>query len=533
MKDPDWSVAATGLNSLSLSWLNVSSADAHSSTGAGNSSLGPTAELLSAWLSSPAAITLLVSFYIVVLTIGLFGNTLVAVAILSQKLIRNFLLLNLCISDFFVCIMSGPISIAAALNHVWSLGAVSCRLAFFFQTIPVAASTLSLMMLSLDRYTSIKHPRIMTRAQSATRVQHWMVAAIWLLAALVSGPLLWARHVSPGGGCEELWPSRSFRAAYTVVLMLVVYVVPSLTVAICHHSVGHKLYATSLKAAAANGDIPLPMPIIPNRPKEVIIIASVHNDAPSKIMQFRAEEESESSVSDTRRGEKGSGFRHHRHAAIRRKKRERERAAGRRSGRHAHGHAQEGAATGGAGGSKVTRLRPGPPTAAPKPRPPLTKQMSRQSLNSRKRLANMLVAMVVVFVTCWFPYVIVKVSLEFDTEMEELLRSVLPFCLLLGHTHSTINPLVYWSLNRQSLQLNASCYDWLKRGNRDSSHQESKFYFANHLRFLSNHNPGRQKHHPPPSSTNEAALGVFHPRYTVPKPQNRLNQKRESSVYLA
>lgn len=38
-------------------------------------------------------------------------------------------------------------------------------------------------------------------------------------------------------------------------------------------------------------------------------------------------------------------------------------------------------------------------------RPPLTKQMSRQSLHSRRRLANMLVALVVVFATCWLPYV--------------------------------------------------------------------------------------------------------------------------------
>lgn len=270
-------------------------------------------------------------------------------------------------------------------------------------------------------------------------------------------------------------------------------------------------------------------------------------------MQFRqgeeSEEESESVDEKGVRHEPGStrAFRHHRHAAIRRKKRPSSMVMRPSTSRRLN------SGKSGSGGStisgsvkredpqgKIIRMKKTGggglgPGGVGAPKPPLTKQMSRQSLHSRKRLANMLVAMVVVFVTCWFPYVIVRISIEFNTRLDEFLRSVLPFCLLLGHTHSTINPLVYWSLNRQSLQLNSSCYDWLKiRTNRDSSTQESKFYFANHLRFLSNHNHARgHKHHQPPSSTNEAALGVFHPRYTVPKPQNRLNQKRESSVYLA
>lgn len=41
-------------------------------------------------------------------------------------------------------------------------------------------------------------------------------------------------------------------------------------------------------------------------------------------------------------------------------------------------------------------------------RPPLTKQASRQSLHSRRRLAQMLVALVVVFATCWLPYVTLR-----------------------------------------------------------------------------------------------------------------------------
>lgn len=65
-------------------------------------------------------------------------------------------------------------------------------------------------------------------------------------------------------------------AGYTCLYVTLVFIIPCLTVVICHHAVGHQLYVTSLKAAAASGEIPLPMPILPSRPKEMIVIASIH-----------------------------------------------------------------------------------------------------------------------------------------------------------------------------------------------------------------------------------------------------------------
>lgn len=82
--------------------------------------------------------------------------------------------------------------------------------------------------------------------------------------------------------CCQDWPDPTLWTAYVLGHVTVVYLLPGLTVAACHHSVGHKLYAASLSAAAANGDIPLPMPIL-GRPREVIIVASVQNDVPSKV----------------------------------------------------------------------------------------------------------------------------------------------------------------------------------------------------------------------------------------------------------
>ncbi|RZF44413.1 hypothetical protein LSTR_LSTR016916 [Laodelphax striatellus] len=155
-------------------------------------------------------------------------------------------------------------------------------------------------------------------------------------------------------------------------------------------------------------------------------------------------------------------------------------------------------------------------------KPPLTKQMSRQSLNSRRRLANMLVALVVVFATCWLPYVALKIYSVDPSADDALIQSLLPFCLLLGHTHSAINPIVYWFLNRQSVNLTAVCCGPL--WNRNGSHSGSKGNF----RFLPAHKDRDRR----PSSTNEAALGIFHPRYTVPKPRPRTQPRESSQFYV-
>lgn len=108
----------------------------------------------------------LLIFYSIVFVVGVSGNLLIIVAACqnSRNLpVRNKLLINLCVSDLLVTSLSGPVSALIALNTnyheslVASAAAITaslqwvCRSVFYIQSMPVAASTFSLMMLSLDR----------------------------------------------------------------------------------------------------------------------------------------------------------------------------------------------------------------------------------------------------------------------------------------------------------------------------------------------------------------------------------------------
>lgn len=144
---------------------------------------------------------------------------------------------------------------------------------------PAVASTLLLMMLSLDRYIAIQHPLMFSLIRDENKLPKIMTISSWVVAVLVCSPILIVRSVTLNHTCEEFWLDSNVRKIYVLVFISVLYAIPSLTVGLCHLSVGNRIYATSLMAAAANGDIPLPMPLM-TRPKDMIIVASVHELPP-------------------------------------------------------------------------------------------------------------------------------------------------------------------------------------------------------------------------------------------------------------
>jgi hypothetical protein len=108
----------------------------------------------------------LLVLYSIVFAVGVSGNLLIIVAACQNSRhlpVRNNLLINLCVSDLLVTSLSGPVSALIALNTNYHESLVAsaasitaslqwvCRSVFYIQSMPVAASTFSLMMLSLDR----------------------------------------------------------------------------------------------------------------------------------------------------------------------------------------------------------------------------------------------------------------------------------------------------------------------------------------------------------------------------------------------
>ncbi|EFX86123.1 hypothetical protein DAPPUDRAFT_23898, partial [Daphnia pulex] len=137
---------------------------------------------------TPLAILLLGIFLAVIIFLSVAGNLLVCIAVYTDRTLRkvgNLFIVSLAISDLFVACLVMVFAVANDLQGSWIFGDQFCDIWVAFDVMCCTASILNLCAISMDRYIHIKDPlrygRWMTK-----RVIYGSIAAIWLLAALIS-----------------------------------------------------------------------------------------------------------------------------------------------------------------------------------------------------------------------------------------------------------------------------------------------------------------------------------------------------------
>ncbi|XP_070855066.1 uncharacterized protein [Drosophila suzukii] len=153
---------------------------------------------------------------------------------------------------------------------------------------PVAASTISFFMLSLDRYATVKHPRLAQLRQR--RYLHVFLGLFsWLASAAICTPFLFAYKiiaksiVVKGGVAASTTPNpvsvsctsdlgdSTMFMSFIIFHTIAVFVLPGVGVLLSHYGVRRKLCALSLTARAAHGELPLPIPILRRQTHMVIV----------------------------------------------------------------------------------------------------------------------------------------------------------------------------------------------------------------------------------------------------------------------
>lgn len=186
---------------------------------------------------------------------------------------------------------------------------------------PVAASTISLLMLSLDRYATVKHPRL-AQLRQRRFLPSVLATGAWISAILLSVPIFLAYRVAQQASASSAVSTSNFNSttihtptidlfttpipelnineinaktaktptcypdygtaqlhnAFIAIHTLFVFVLPGIGVLLNHLGVRSKLCALSLTARAAHGELPLPMPIL-RRPTHMIIVTGMANAA--------------------------------------------------------------------------------------------------------------------------------------------------------------------------------------------------------------------------------------------------------------
>ncbi|XP_029024835.1 prolactin-releasing peptide receptor-like isoform X2 [Betta splendens] len=176
---------------------------------------------------------LIIPCYVLVVTVGVFGNYLLLYVICrTRKMhsVTNLFIGNLAFSDMLMCVTCVPFTLAYAFNpHGWVFGRSMCYLVFLIQPVTVYVSVFTLTAIAVDRYYATVHP-LKKRTSVATCAS--VLAGIWLVScALVAPAVTHTYHVEfKEEGftiCEEFWLGQERqRRAYAYSTLLVTYVLP-------------------------------------------------------------------------------------------------------------------------------------------------------------------------------------------------------------------------------------------------------------------------------------------------------------------
>ncbi|XP_076136286.1 galanin receptor type 3 [Alosa pseudoharengus] len=153
---------------------------------------------------------------------------------LSSVSSTRVLLVNLAVCDLAVVCVCMPVTLASRIYVPWVWGGFLCRAVPFTQAVSVAASVLSLTVISVNRYLSVRCP-LRARSLFTRRRILAAVAAVWAVSASICAPLAVMMqldelrlHGLPSAlpVCSEAWPRARLRQAYNVLLFAALYCLP-------------------------------------------------------------------------------------------------------------------------------------------------------------------------------------------------------------------------------------------------------------------------------------------------------------------
>lgn len=200
--------------------------------------------------------------YIVIFIFGFFGNACIIYIVATRTRMKstfNFLIVNMAIGDFLVSLFIMPTEVKFLYQGLtWfsgGLGAVTCKFVNFAGVLSIAASIITLVFISLDRYFAILHPFSDVPVIRNTKL---VTSVIWISSSLYfSLYLVLFDSVPEEGGrwvCRMVWSyladDRETRfqigRAYFMITFVVLYLIPLAVIAGLYIPIGRRLWSREI-----------------------------------------------------------------------------------------------------------------------------------------------------------------------------------------------------------------------------------------------------------------------------------------------
>ncbi|CAK5077951.1 unnamed protein product [Meloidogyne enterolobii] len=180
------------------------------------------------------------------------------------RTVRNFFILNLALSDFFVCTVTAPTTVYTVLYVFWPFSRPLCKIAGSLQGFNIFLSTFSITAIALDRYVLVIFPTKRQRQQNLSLI---FFSLIWLASILLAAPLFLAADISPifhDSQCgielnlcneqNERWKELLIsKEAYTVGVIILQYLLPLASIAFAYSRIARRMGTRKSFRCASGG----------------------------------------------------------------------------------------------------------------------------------------------------------------------------------------------------------------------------------------------------------------------------------------
>ncbi|XP_021924354.1 RYamide receptor isoform X2 [Zootermopsis nevadensis] len=200
--------------------------------------------------------------YCFIFMLALAGNGLVCHVVQSSPRMRtvtNYFIVNLAVGDILMTLFCVPFSsVSTLLLQYWPFGAEMCHTVSYSQAVSVFVSAYTLVAISVDRYMAIMWP---LKPRMSKRHAKVIIGVVWLVALGTALPILLLSNLSQPHSwyeecgrfvCEEKWDNPHYRYCYTMMLMVLQYVVPLLVLVFTYTRIAIVVWGKQIPGEAEN-----------------------------------------------------------------------------------------------------------------------------------------------------------------------------------------------------------------------------------------------------------------------------------------
>nr|AYA73846.1 orexin receptor-1 [Branchiostoma japonicum] len=132
----------------------------------------------------------LIIAYILVFLLALIGNGLVCFVVIRNSHMRtvtNYFIANLSAGDLLVTIICLPPTLVVDIMETWFFGETMCKIIPYLQMVSVSVSVLTLCAIAVERWYAIVHPLKFKSTNARART---IICLIWVVSLSIMAPLI-------------------------------------------------------------------------------------------------------------------------------------------------------------------------------------------------------------------------------------------------------------------------------------------------------------------------------------------------------